>query len=227
MGYFTVGPFFQIWEPRRFELAKQDNSALLFKKIFLYLNIIVILFSLLFVLFIKDFLTIMADPAYWEAHKIVPIIVVAYIFQAWTYYCNFGFFHGGRSNQLAFLSILSAAFVILLNFIFIPVYGVYGAAWATVGAFFFRFVLVYLFSQKLYFIDYGWGKQVTLFLLSSCTYLLHQALTATNIVLSLLLNSSLIFFFCIAVYLVLLGEEEKIFLRQLARRFILYPRPAG
>lgn len=217
MGYLTVGPFLQIWEPQRFEIAKQDNALPVFKKVFLYLNILIISLSLIISLFVKDVLTIMSAPSYHEAYQIVPIIIVAYIFQAWTFYCNLGIYIKGRSKYMAIAYIISAISVTIFNFILIPRYGVYGAAWATVGAFFILFSITNIFSQRFYYIDYGWRKQLQLLLLAVIIYLSSRILNVSQISISLGINTLLIFLFAIIIYRFFLEESGKSIVRQFIR----------
>jgi len=75
-----VAPFSLIWEPKRFEIAKQFDGFLIYKKVFMYLNIVLFIISLLISVFIKDILMLMSDPSFWEAYRLVPIILIAYIF---------------------------------------------------------------------------------------------------------------------------------------------------
>lgn len=219
MGYLAVGPFMQVWEPKRFEIVKQDDALPIFKKVFLYFDIIVFSLSLLICLFVKDILRIMSDPAFFDAYKVVPIIIIAYIFQAWTLYCNFGIYHAGRSKYIAWAYTISAISVLLLNFMLIPRYGAHGAAWATVGAFFIRFILAHLYAQRLYRIDYGWNKHIMLFISSGLIYFISISIETPQITISLGKNSVLMLLFGILIYLFFLDNYEK----SVIKRFIKNP----
>jgi O-antigen/teichoic acid export membrane protein len=214
MGYLSVTPFMQIWDPQRFEIAKQENALLIFKKVFLYFNIVVISLSLVICLFVKDVLTVMSDPAYLEAYRIAPIVILAYIIQGWTFYCNLGIYIKGQSQRMATASLLSAVGVIALNFLLIPTYGVYGAAWATVGAFFIRFILIHTTSQKLYPVNYGWNKQLLLLMVAVLIYIASRALETSQWVLSLGFNTLLASMFVVTTYLFFLEGSEKLALKE-------------
>ena len=214
LGYLAVVPFMQIWESQRFEIAKQDNALPIFKRVFLYFNIVLISLSLLISLFVKDVLTIMSDPSYLNAYKIVPIIIVAYVIQAWTFYCNLGIYIKSRSKYMAIASLISAISVTALNVILIPKYGAYGAAWATVGAFFIRFLLVHISSQKFYHIDYGWSKQLQMLIFSVFIYLCSRTIETSHIIISLGKNSFLMLLFGIIIYRFFLDEDEKSIIKQ-------------
>ena len=80
MFYLAVTPFMQIWQPERFEIAKQDDALRIFKKVFLYFSIVIVSLSLLISIFVKDLLILRSEPMGYlkENHTSV---VVAYIRQ--------------------------------------------------------------------------------------------------------------------------------------------------
>ncbi len=217
-GFLVVVPFEQIWEAQRFEIAKQQNALAIFKKVFSYFNIALISVSLLISLFVKDVLTMMADPSFHVAYKIVPIVVTAYIIQAWTFHCNLGIYIGNQSKYLAVGSILAAVGVTVFNAILIPLYGVYGAASAAVGAFLLRFLLIYTYSQKYYRIDYGWTRQVSLYVCAVAIYLVSRFLALPYLFFSICINFGLVLLFGAIVYQFFLDEEEKTLVRRILKK---------
>ena len=124
-------------------------------------------------LLVRDVLQVMSAPAFWDAYKIVPIILLAYFFQACTGYINFGIYHTGKTKHIAYGTFLAAVVIIVLNFLLIPAYGVFGAAWATVASFAVRMVYYYVASQRLYRIDYSLEKPTGVFLLAVTIQLLY------------------------------------------------------
>jgi O-antigen/teichoic acid export membrane protein len=105
-----------------------------------------------------DLLRIMSNPAFWDAYRIVPIIIVAYIIQAWTQYCNLGILLEKKTMQIAYAEILAVVVITAAYFILIPEYGVYGAAWATVIGFAARFYWIILKSTRMYNMQLPWNK---------------------------------------------------------------------
>jgi O-antigen/teichoic acid export membrane protein len=224
MGALSSDPFERIWEPRRFEIVKQENAGIVFKKVFFYLNLLIVSLSLFISLFVKDGLTLISNRAYHGAYQIVPIVILAYIIQAWTSHCDLGIYVGGRSKSIAVASVLSALGVILLNYILIPRYQAYGAAWATVVAFFIRFVLIYVFAQRQYSINYGWGKPSLLLTTAIVIYLFSLMASVSHLLASLSLNAGLFLLFGIIVYGFFLEESEKAYIKRVVKNQILIMR---
>ena len=72
----------------------------------------------------------MSDPAFLGAHRIVPIIILAYIFQAWTKFCDLGILVNNKTIHIAYAELAAAIIITIAYFTLIPMYGMYGAPWA-------------------------------------------------------------------------------------------------
>jgi O-antigen/teichoic acid export membrane protein len=214
----AVDPFSLIWEPHRFQIAKQENAVLIYKKVFFYQTLILVSLSFLIAVVVKDVLKIMSDPSYWEAYKLVPIILLAYILQAWTAFCNIGLFIKEKTNIYALSAGIAVVCVTLLNLFLIPKFGAYGAAWATVGAFLIRFIIVYNYSQREYFIDYGWGKVLKLTLIAGFLYLVRLLEQYDAFSISISTDIVIILLFSILVYYAILEDEAKMFIKKMLQR---------
>lgn len=202
-------PFNLVWDPQRFEIAKRVDGPVIFRKVFLYCNIVIASLSLLICLFVRDFLTIMSAPSYLGASRIVPLILVMFIFQLWWGYCNIGLFLKNQGRFMATSALLSAVVAILLLFILVPRYGAYGAGLATICAWALRFVLVYRYSQVLYPIDYAWGKQSALLAMGGLIYGVSLAVQVSSIPASLVINAALMTCYLALVYRFSLTADER------------------
>jgi O-antigen/teichoic acid export membrane protein len=170
---FPVMPFLNIWNVQRFEFVGKDGYDDLVNRFLIWFVIVTLTVALVISLILRDVLKVMSAPAFWDAHKIVPVILLAYFFQACTDYFNFGIYHTGRTKHIAYGTFLAAVVVIALNFLLIPVYGIYGAAWATLISFVVRMIYYYAASQRLYRIDYKLTKPAAVLVLAIAIQLLY------------------------------------------------------
>lgn len=67
-------------------------------------------------------------------------------------------FISGRTKLLPLISGTAAVGNIILNLLLIPKYGIRGAAWSTVASYAILFLAVYLYSQRLVRVDWGWKR---------------------------------------------------------------------
>ena len=170
---FPVQPMLNIWNVQRFEMAEREGYEQLANKFLSWFVIVTLTVALSISLLVKDVLQVMSAPAFWDAYKIVPIILLAYFFQACTGYINFGIYYTGKTKHIAYGTFIAAVIVIVLNFLLIPAYGVYGAAWATLVSFAARMIYYYAASQRLYRIDYKLEKPACVLLLAITVQLLY------------------------------------------------------
>lgn len=170
LAMIPVKPIMNIWNVKRFELAGQEGFETVVNQMLFWFFVITLSAALFISLFIKDLLVVMSDPAFWEAHKVVPVLLFAYFLQACTDFFNFGIHHTGKTKHMAWASLLSAVAIIIMSFALIPGYGIYGAAWATLVAFAIRLVYVYFVSQRLFRVGYSLARPVTVLVLATAVY---------------------------------------------------------
>ena len=84
----VMEPVLSIWLPQRFELARKEGLFETNKKVFFYVNFLVVFVALGISLFSRDLFRIMSNQEFWRASNVVPLIMLAYIVQAWTALCN-------------------------------------------------------------------------------------------------------------------------------------------
>ena len=95
---------------------------------------------------------------YWASTQIVSIIALAYIFHALFLLQLPGVYLLERSGLIAWIRGLGAVSNIILNLLFIPEYGIVGAACATCISFIFMAVFIFMANRKLFAIKYEWKK---------------------------------------------------------------------
>ena len=95
---------------------------------------------------------------YWEATSIVPIIGLAYVFHAGYLIQLPGVYLLGKTGWIPLVRGLGALSNIILNFLFIPEYGIVGAASATCLSFILMAVIFYFINRSVFPILYQWRK---------------------------------------------------------------------
>jgi len=202
-------PFEKMWDAEKYTIHEKPNAIQIYQKVFLYTSLILILFGLTISLFTKDLLRIMSDTSFWDAYKIVPIIILAYIVQAWTKYCNLGIFLDKKTMQITYAEIIAVVVITAAYFALIPKYGIYGAAWATVIGFTARFLWTNLISTRLYNMQLPWARVGLACLLAlvafGLSWLSPEAIIGSIAVRCILLIAFLAAFF----FLPILSREER------------------
>ncbi|HSU13287.1 lipopolysaccharide biosynthesis protein [Longimicrobium sp.] len=227
LSAFAFTPFSQVWEPRRFIVAQRPDAQAVFGRVFFYLNACLGIGALGLVLFTRDVLAVMADPAYLPAAAVVPLLLGATVFQQWTAFCNLGLYLKEKTGLYARAGLVGVAAVTVLNFALIPRWGMWGAAWATLAAYAIRFAAVYVVAQRAYPIEYGWGRVSRLLGVVAAAAGVRMALPGVTGAPSFALSCGLLAAALIAVYAWTLSGEDRAMLRGFVRRPIAVLSPAA
>jgi len=205
--------FEKTWDAEKYTIIERPDAKEVYQRVFLYISIVLIFFGLAMSLFVKDLLKIMSDPAFLDAYKVAPIIIVAYIFQSWTRYCNFGLLLNNKTSQIAYAEAFSSIIITIAYFALIPSYGMYGAAWATLIGFLARFLWIYFKGKVEYNMELPWLKISQLFLIAIVLYI-PSSFIPENTFLSASMRILLSAIFILAVFtlpILSLKEVKKIF----------------
>jgi O-antigen/teichoic acid export membrane protein len=135
-------------------------------------------------IFAHDVIRLLAAPAFHPAGKLVPVVLLAYVFQAWSSTQDTGIRITERTGWDTVANWVSAV-VALLGYVFlIPRYLGFGAAWATVFALGVRHIIIYVVSQRLWPVQYDWAPIIRLMLLAIVLTLLRVFLPRQSLVIS-------------------------------------------
>jgi O-antigen/teichoic acid export membrane protein len=146
-------------EPFFFSHADKENATQTYATITKYF-VISGSFIMLFVIVFIDVLKrpLVPSPSYWEAIKVVPLIVLANFFLG--IYTNLSVWYKliNKTHIGAIISIIGAVLTLLLNFWLVPIMSYYGSAIATIVAYGSMMSISYYMGQKQYPIPYEMDK---------------------------------------------------------------------
>ncbi|MCF6296925.1 MAG: polysaccharide biosynthesis C-terminal domain-containing protein [Flavobacteriaceae bacterium] len=160
-------------EPFFFNHAKEKNAKETYATILNWFTIIGTIFLLIIIVFIDVFANmLLGKEEYFQALKIVPIILLANLFLG--IYINLSVWYKltDKTRYGMYFSVIGAIITIGFNIIFIPKIGYMASAWATLIAYIFMTVVSYFYGKKYYTIPYK-IKNIALYLFLSTgfTYL--------------------------------------------------------
>ena len=169
---FAAEPFF-------FNQFNKPDS----KKIYSIMLDFFVLFALMIFLFVVLYIDIIKliipNQIYHEGIIIIPIVLMANIFLGIYYNLSVWYKVTNLTKYAAIISLCGAAITILLNLIFIPLYGYIAAAWTTLSCYLIMTILSFYLGQKNFKINYNlksvfkyFSFAISLFLASS---IFHQS----------------------------------------------------
>ena len=153
------------WRPFFLTHADEPNAKQLFSRILTYFTLFSSIVVLLVSLYINDLVKFhiyhgrsIINPAYWSGLGIVPIILLGYLFNGIYVNLMAGIYIEKKTSHLPYITGIGAAINVVVNFLLIPRFGMFGAAWATFFAYSGMAIAIYLVSQKFYPVKYELGR---------------------------------------------------------------------
>jgi len=154
--------FQYIWPVYLFKIQKRSDAPIIYGEVFTYYTSIISFIALIIIFFSSDILTIMATEKYLSAINVVKIISISFIFWGMFYSGTAGIHITGKTYFITIIMISSAILNIILNQIFIPKFGINGAALSTLASYILMGCGSVLISYCLYKIKFQWKKLIVI-----------------------------------------------------------------
>lgn len=190
------------YRPTFFRNANMEDIEHGKKEIYKFNNIILVINALLFFtisLFSKEVVILFLNERYHDSYLYIPIILASNFFVSASAITARFFEQSKKTKQNMYIYFFIALFNILLNYLLIPLYGIYGAALATIISFFACFTITYLYAKKnCFFIPINF-KLIVPGLLITASIIIIQYFYDINIIFSLVIK---LFIIAVLAYIV-------------------------
>lgn len=190
------------WVPFFMSTAKEkgEEAKNIFSRLTTYYMVVILFIGLAISLFAKDIIFLMATPKYYDAYKIIPIIVGTYVLNGMYYMVGTQIFYTKKTKYFPLVIFSSALLNILFNYLWIPNYGMMGAAWATLVSFAFMFLFMYIISHKLYPIKYEYSRICKVFLIAGIVYALSFVFSYDNLFYDIAVKSVVLLLYPVGLF---------------------------
>lgn len=161
-----------------------------------------IIFSLIIFLgvsFYLDVLKYFLTENYFAGLPVVPIVMMGYVFFGIYFNLSFWYKLSDKTHYGAIFSIIGCVLTILINIIFVPIYGYMASAWASFICNLAMMLLSYYFGQKYHPVNYDLKRIGMYFLLAIVSYILAFAIDIDNLFIRLLFRTVLLCLFLAVV----------------------------
>jgi O-antigen/teichoic acid export membrane protein len=133
---FFYGSFDAHWSAQVFQIMRREDSDRVFARMFTYVVLGLSAVGLALVVGARPILRIMVAPAFQDAAALVPVIVLAYYIRSLGDFLRSLFLVAGRTGYDAITNWFGSLVCLASYWMLIPRFGIWGAAYATVIAFF-------------------------------------------------------------------------------------------
>lgn len=150
------------WSPMFYDLARKgDSGRRAIGKLAQHMIALLTLVACFGILIAQPFTSWFLDARYAPAGRLVPIIISSYLFHALTSLLQTPLLQAKRTSALAVVTAAAFALNIGLNLAWIPRWGMYGAAYATLAAYALQTAMMYGLAQSAFRLSYGGLKLIS------------------------------------------------------------------
>jgi O-antigen/teichoic acid export membrane protein len=188
-------------EPFFFKQKNEQNATGIYANV-AHFYAIFALHGCLFTLLFLDQIKLILHPDYWIALGVIPILLLANLANGLYYNVSIWYRLTDKTLTGAWIAGIGAIITILLNIWWLPIYGFYGAAWATLICYGTMLILCFYLGKKYYPIPYRISGFLFYFFLATLTYGLSAWINSQFYPITWLqitINSSLFCLFLLAI----------------------------
>jgi len=143
---FAADPFF-------FKQAENRNAPEIYAKVMRYFVLTCLMIFLVCTLFLNDIM-LFVGAEFREGAVVVPILLMANLFLGVFFNLSVWYKITDQTKYGAYIAMVGAAITISLNILLVPIFGIIGAAWATLACYVTIVVISYFLGQKHFPIPY-------------------------------------------------------------------------
>ncbi len=160
-----VTAFRTAWQPFFLKIANEKDNREVYSRVMTY-YVYVASFVVLSVTMVIEYIvqipvapgkTLLGE-AYWGGSKIIPLILLAYFLYGIYVNLTVGIYIKKKSEWMVIFTGLAAFCNVGSNLYLMPAFGMMGAAFAALLAYFVMMVSIFIANQKLYRINYEYGR---------------------------------------------------------------------
>jgi len=170
-------------------------------KYFVLFGSIIFLITTLYIDIVKFFV----GEKYYSGLKVVPILLMANLFLGIHYNLSIWYKLTSKTLYGAYISVMGAVITIVLNYIFIPIYGYMASAWATFVCYLTMAIVSYMYGQRHYKIEYDIRRIIMYILVSYIVYEIYNYVKDELIINNIILSS--IFFVSYIIFIAITEKE--------------------
>lgn len=146
------------WSPFVYSLIGRADAASNIARIATYVALALTALALGLAILAREILALFTAPAYHSAYAVIPVVILAYWLQGLFSLTSVGIGISKKAYYYPLMTSSAAALNIALNLLWIPRWGILGAAWATVAGYTLMAGMGFYFSQHHYPMPIEWGR---------------------------------------------------------------------
>jgi O-antigen/teichoic acid export membrane protein len=188
-------------EPFFFSEAKKKDAKQNYSRVMTYFVIFMWLIFLGVTLYI-DVFKYFIGPKFWSGLSVVPVVLLAKLFLGVYFNLSIWYKLTNKTVYGSLVAIAGATITIVLNVLWIPLFGYVGSAWANLVTYFVIMLISYFWGQRIYKVDYDLKKLLSYSALAIGLFFISIYFNDFPRFVHFTINSFLMLIFAAAVYFI-------------------------
>lgn len=184
-----------------YDVSRQTDSSYQYSRITTYIISLFVTAQLALSLFAMPIVKILADPKFFDAHQVIPIVAFGLCFHAFDTFFSVGVYLKSKT-YLRILAYFPAAGVnILGNIYFLPKYGYMASAWISAVTYIIFAAAAFITSRHLHRISFEVKRIFMVFAAAVVIFLLSSLLRFENLYFEIIKSSCFVGVYIITLYI--------------------------
>ncbi len=221
VNFLVFHPFTRGYGPFRFSIMNRDNAKEIYSRVTTYFCFFFLWACLGVIALAREVIVVMADESYWDAYRVVPVLLVSVFFSGLYYMVQIGVYLKKNTRVLSYVFAAAALFNLACLWTLVPAFGIMGAALAVCATRALVVLLGWRCSQLVYPMRYEWARctkiaAVFLALALATSWPFHQ-----SPYLSMLMKTPVLLLYPLILYSIgFFSPQEREFIGKLPARMV-------
>ncbi len=185
-------------EPFFFSTAQRDDMKKIYADVMKYFVAFCVLIFLGIAMY-PELFSLFLGKNFRSGIDVLPVMLIANILLGIVFNLSMWYKLSGKTNYALTITLLGLGINLVINVIFMPVYGYMAAAWGYLFSYLAMVVFSYYLSRKYYPIPYDWKTIVLYFATGIAIYLFSVVTAPSSLAIKMTLNTLYIFAFVVFV----------------------------
>lgn len=177
------------WPQVLLSITKRPDARKTIGRIFTYFILVTTFMALCLSIFAKDIIRMVATAGFYDASSIVWYVALGYVFYGGYIFASSGIYISGKSGSLPVAVGIAAVLNIGLNYLFIPHFGMTGAACATLFSYITMCILMWYLSKRDYPISFEFLRLIKVIIGAAIVYSCSSIFLTDNTVSTLIFKA--------------------------------------
>ncbi len=178
----VLSSFNLAWAPFYFRVAATEEDApRTFARLTTYITAGMLFMSLGLTLLARDVIDLIAKPSYYDAYKVVPAVVLAFLAHGYYFLVVNQLFYAKKTARLPIYTGVSAGLNVGLNVLLLQRFGMMAAAWTTMVGYTLLLVLVFIDSNRVYPVPYEYRRLASMAALAVVLFVVGSLVRLENL----------------------------------------------